>query len=160
MAVDMGQLARGMLCYNVHEPALDDVRFERIINGFEEHYAVSRLSSNRFSFERTEGYLRAGRFDAFGLVDGGSVERVGEAWESDGNVISFAPRNSWLRFTLNLRATFMIWLLLFLFAAFARGGDWLLWLAAFIAVEALTVLLVQWSLKQKLRTWLARTSWN
>ncbi len=160
MAVDLGQLARGMLCYAVAEPALDDVRFDRIERGFGEHYAVARLSANRFTFERTEGYLSAGRWDAFGLVDSGTVERVGHVREAEGNVISFAPRHGWLRFSLNLRTTFVMWAMLCLFAAIASNGDWLLWLAGFVAVEVVTIFLVQWSLRRKLRTWLARESWN
>jgi hypothetical protein len=160
MAVDMGQLARGMLCYAVREPALDDVRFDRIIAGFSDHYAVSRQSSNRFSFERTEGYLSVGRFDAFGLVDGGTVERVGEEREADGNVITFAPRYGWLRLTLNLRTTFMMTVLIFIFAGIAKGGDWLWWLVGLIASLTVTISIVQASLRRKLRRWLARESWN
>ncbi len=160
MAVDLGQLARGMLSYSVREPALDDIRFERIRAGFGQHYLIAAQSSNRFSFERTEGYPRVGRLDAFGLVDGGVVERIGQEREAEGNVITFAPRYGWLRYTLNLRTTFMIWAILFLFSAFATGGDWLAWLAGLIAIWTVTILLVQASLKRKIRHWLARESWN
>jgi hypothetical protein len=160
MAVDLGQLVRGMLTYTVREPALDDVRFERIMNGFGQHYLISSRSPNRFSFERTEGYLRVGRFDAFGLVDGGKVERIGQEQKVEGNVVTFAPRFGWLRYSLNLRTTFMIWAILFLFSAFAVGGDWLAWLAGVIAVWTVTILLVQVSLRSKVRRWLARESWN
>ncbi len=160
MAVDLSQLARGLLVYTVREPALDDVRFERIVNGFGGHYLIAARSPNRFTFERTEGYPSVGRFDAFGWVDGGSVERIGQERAADGNVISFAPRYGWLRLSLNLRTTFMIWLLLFLFAAFAAGGDWLAWLVALVAIWTVTILLVQASLRTKIRRWLARESWN
>ncbi len=164
MAIDLASLVRGQLVYSVREAALDDVRFERILRGFADHYEVTSHSLSRFDFERGEGYLRAGRFDAFGLVDGGIVERLRDASDANppalGNVIQFAPRFGWLRFSLNLRVTFAIWTILFIAGFVIVGGDWLAWLVALVGVVTVTIILVQLSLKSKLRRWLARESWN
>lgn len=161
MAVDLGELVRGRLNYAVREAALDDVRFDRIRAGFAAHYLVHDLGANRFSFERGEGYLRAGRFDAFGLVDSGTVERVREgAPVSDGNVIAFAPLNGWLRYTLDIRTTLIVWAFVVFFVAFGMGADWLLSLATLVAIWVVTIVLVQASLRKKVRIWLARESWN
>jgi hypothetical protein len=164
MAIDLASLVRGQLVYSVREAALDDVRFERILRGFADHYEVTSQSLARFDFERGEGYVRAGRFDAFGLVDGGTVERLRDTSDSNlpalGNVIQFAPRFGWLRFSLNLRVTFAIWLILFVAGCVIIGGDWLAWIVALVAVWTATIILVQLSLKSKLRRWLARESWN
>jgi hypothetical protein len=153
MAIDLGSLVRGQLVYSVREPALDDIRFERILRGFADHYEVTSHSLARFDFERGEGYVRAGRFDAFGLVDGGTVERLRDTSESNlpalGNVIQFAPRFG-----------FAIWLILFVAGCVIIGGDWLAWIVALVAVWTATIILVQLSLKSKLRRWLARESWN
>jgi hypothetical protein len=164
MAIDLASLARGQLVYSVREAALDDVRFERILRGFADHYLITNHSLARFEFERGEGYLRAGRFDAFGLVDGGSVERLRDTSDSNppalGNVIQFAPRFGWLRLTLNLRVTFAVWLILFVTGLVIVGGDWLAWLVGLVGVWTITIILVQLSLKAKIRRWLARESWN
>jgi hypothetical protein len=161
MAVDVNELVRGRLSYAVREAALDDVRFERVRNGFAAHYLVHDLGANRFSFERGEGYLRAGRFDAFGLVDGGQVERVREAAPlSEGNVIAFAPIHGWLRYSLDIRTTLIVWAFVVFFVAFGFGADWLLSLAALVAIWVATIVLVQASLRKKVQAWLARESWN
>jgi hypothetical protein len=162
MAIDLGDLVRGTLTYAVREPALDDVRFERVRRGFGDHFLLSEASPNRFHFERGEGYLKVGRFDAFGWVDSGTVERLRverEAFE-ESNVVAFAPLYGWLRFSLNLRVTFLVWAFVLLFAWMAIGGDWMAWLVGVIAIWIATVVMVQWSLKRKLRHWLARESWN
>jgi hypothetical protein len=164
MAVDLRDLARGVLTYATREPALDDVRFDRIRSGFEAHYIVQERGPTRFSFERGEGYPSVGRSDAFSLVDSGTVERVrGDSAveaEMDGNVIPFGPRYGWLRYSLNIRSILIVWALLFLFSALASGGDWLWWLVGVIAVWTITIVSVQRSLKAKVREWLARGSWN
>lgn len=164
MAVDLKDLGRGVLTYVTREPALDDVRFDRIRSGFGGHYLVRASGPDRFAFERGEGYPRVGRFDAFSLVDGGSVERVRDSdaaeVDSGSNVIAFAPRHGWLRYSLNIRSILVVWAMLFLFVALASVGQWLWWLVGLIAVWTLTIVAVQRSLKGKVREWLARGSWN
>jgi hypothetical protein len=165
MAINLGDLARGTLSYGVREPALDDIRFDRIRSGFSTHYIVHPGTSSRFSFERGEGYPRVGKFDAFTLVDSGSVERVRDGEpvvevEENGNVIPFGPRFGWLRFSLNIRSILFVWALLVFFTAMAVGGDWLFWLVALIALWTGTIVAVQRSLKAKVRGWLERGSWN
>ena len=100
MAIDLGDLGRGILTYVEREVALDDLRFERIRSGFETHFLVSEASPSRFRFERGEGYPRTSAFDAFALIDSGSVERIRAGGsvaeiEEDGNVIPFGPRYGW-----------------------------------------------------------------
>ena len=162
MAVDLKDLGRGVLTYVTREPALDDIRFDRIRAGFESHYLVQHGGTDRFTFERGEGYPRVGRFDAFSLIDSGSVERVrdGSAVEAEqgGNVIPFGPRFGWLRYSLNIRSILIVWAMLFLFSALAFWGQWLWWLVGIIAVWTATIIAVQRSLKGKVREWLARGS--
>lgn len=161
MAIDLSQLARGYLHYAVRESALDDVRFDRIRAGFGAHYHLFQDGPDSFRFERGEGYLRAGRLDAFALVDDGLVERVREKPRAlEGNVIAFAAPGGWLRFTLNLRTTFFVWAFVLLFGWFGIGGDWLLWLCAVIAIWAATIITVQISLRRKITAWMAPQSWN
>ncbi len=164
MAVNLKDLSRGILTYAVKEPALDDIRFDRIRSGFATHYLLDENSPSRFRFERGEGYPRVGKFDAFALVDGGSIMRFrdGEAepsYEGD-NVIAFAPRYGWLMLSLNIRSTLILWALLLLFLWFAFGGDWLAWLVGLIAGWTFAIVAVQRSVRSKIREWLARGSWN
>ena len=164
MAVNLSDLSKGILTYAVKEPALDDVRFDRIRTGFALHYLVDENSPNRFRFERGEGYPRVGRFDAFALIDSGSIMRVrdgGDVPAHDGdNVIAFTPRYGWLMLSLNIRSTLILWALMLLFLWFAFGGDWLGWLVALIAGWTGAIVAVQRSVRSKTREWLARGSWN
>jgi hypothetical protein len=165
MAINLGDLVRGTLSYSIREPALDDIRFDRIRSGFSVHYIVHAGTPSRFSFERGEGYPRVGKFDAFALVDSGSVERVRDGEpvvevEDNGNVIPFGPRFGWLRFSLNIRSILFVWALLVVFTALAVGGDWLFWLVGLIFIWTGTIIAVQRSLKAKVREWLAKGSWN
>jgi hypothetical protein len=162
MAVDLGALVKGRLVYAVREPALDDIRFERILRGFADHYDITAHGQTGFSFERGEGYLKAGRFDAFALVDGGRVDRIREPRpESEGNVVVLAPRFGWLRYDLNVRTTLAILAMIsFIGAAVGSFDHFAGWIGGFATSVAATVLVVQWSLRRKLRDWLARQSWN
>jgi hypothetical protein len=164
MAVNLKDLSKGILSYAIKEPALDDVRFDRIRTGFAGHYLVDENSSSRFRFERGEGYPRVGRFDAFALIDSGSIMRVKDggadpAFEGD-NVIAFAPRYGWIMLSLNIRSTLILWALLLLFLWFAFGGDWLAWLVALIAGWTGAIIAVQRSVRAKMREWLAPRRWN
>lgn len=164
MALDMAKLARGVLAWDVREQALDDVRFERVRNGFAEHYVILTQGQTGFNFERGEGYLKAGRFDAFALVDAGRVERIREARDLDpdlpGNVVAFTPRYGWLHYELVVRTTLIVWAALILCGWIALGGNGLLWIGALLLVWTMIIVMVQLSMKRKLRQWLARESWH
>ncbi len=164
MAIDMGQLMLGRVVYEEAVPALDDVRFERIIRGFAQHYEVVTNSSTAFSFARGEGYLQANRGDAFGYVDSGSVERLTNSAEPveapGGNVILMPPRFYGLRFSLNIRVLLIYWAFGLLLGWMFFGGEWILWLAGFVAAAVLSITLIRRSLRAKLNQWLARESWN
>jgi hypothetical protein len=164
MALDLGQLFAGRLVYAEPVTALDDVRFDRIIKGFADHYVVSQESETRFSFARGEGYNRAGRFDAFGLADSGSVERLRNAAPltdlPGGNVVLMPPRYHGIRFVLTVRVVLVFWLLTLFSAWLYFRGDWMPWLIAYVAATIFTVVAIRRSLKAKLRLWLAKESWN
>lgn len=164
MAVDLAQLVRGTLSYGLREPALDDIRFERILRGFAEHYDIVGNSHSRFSFERGEGYMKSRALDLFSLVDAGSVERVRDPGDNpimgEGNVVPFLPRYGWLRLTLSMRATFILWSVIILAGWLLIGGGWLYWLVALVAGWTTAIVIVQRSLKRMLRHWLSRESWN
>jgi hypothetical protein len=164
MAVDFGALVRGRLIYEEEWAALDDVRFDRVASGFSQHYLVTRETPSRFTFSRGEGYLKLERWDAFGYVDGGMVERLRDGPERPEplreNVLPFQPLYARLRFDFRIHAVLIWWLGGLLFGAMAVGGDWLFWGAGFVCVYLGTVLLIRRSLKKKLKLWLARTSWN
>lgn len=73
MQLDPSQLFVGRLVYVEPVAALDDIRFERIIRGFAQHYEVTTHDAASFSFERGEGYLEISKGDAFGYVDRGTI---------------------------------------------------------------------------------------
>jgi hypothetical protein len=164
MAIDLGQLFAGRLVYDAPVAALDDVRFERIVRGFAQHYEVTHHSASTFSFERGEGYINIGRFDAFGLVDHGSVERLRavppEIDGAGGNVILMPTRYAGLHFTLHIRVIMTLWAFGMLSGWIFIRGDWMWWLIGFIAAVTGTIVLIRRSLRAKLGAWLARESWN
>jgi hypothetical protein len=162
MSIEMGPLLAGRLVYDAPVAALDDVRFERIIRGFAQHYEVTTSSGTKFSFARGEGYLRLDRLDAFGSVDGGSVERLRRSREADfgGNVVPLQPQFANLRFTLTIRVILIFWAATALFGWMLFGGDWIFWIAGLCLAYAATIKLIQYSLRQKLTRWLARESWH
>jgi hypothetical protein len=164
MAINLGQLLIGRLVYEEPVPALDDVRFERIIRGFARHYDVTTESNTRFSFARGEGYLQISRGDAFGYVDSGSVERLSHITETidapGGNVILMPPRFYGLRFALNIRVLMIYWAFVLFLGWMFFAGPWIAWVFGFIAAATLSVVLVRRSLRAKMADWLARGSWN
>jgi hypothetical protein len=164
MAIDLGQLFAGRLVYDAPVAALDDVRFERIERGFAQHYEVTSRSTSTFSFERGEGYIKIGRFDAFGLVDYGTIERLRELPPeiegAGGNVILMPTRYAGLRFVLHIRVIMTLWAFTMLSGWIFIRGDWMWWLIGFIAVVTGTIVLIRRSLRAKLAAWLARESWN
>lgn len=164
MAIEFGALFAGNLVYDEAWAALDDVRFDRIVAGFAQHYNVAHDGQASFSFARGEGYLRLDRWDAFGYVDGGKVTRVRSAPAqsplADGNVILMPPRYGLLRFELGIRVVLAFWAFALGIGYLSAGGDWLWWLIAFIAAYSVTIALIRRSLSKKLKLWLARESWN
>ncbi len=164
MGIEFGALFAGNLVYDEAWAALDDVRFDRIVAGFAQHYNVAQESGSSFSFARGEGYLRLDRWDAFGYVDGGKVTRVRSAPAQsplgDGNVIMMPPRYGLLRFELGIRVVLTFWAFALGIGYLSAGGDWLWWLIAFIAAYGVTIALIRRSLTKKLKLWLARESWN
>lgn len=164
MAIDLGQLMLGRVVYEEAVPALDDVGFERIIRGFAGHYEVTADSSTAFSFALGEGYLQANRGDAFGYVDSGSVERLTNSADPlevpGGNVVLMPPRFYGLRFALNIRVLLIYWAFGLLLGWMFFGGQWIFWLAGFVAAATLSITLIRRSLRAKLSQWLARESWN
>jgi hypothetical protein len=161
---DVGQLLIGKLIYEEPFSALDDVRFERVIRGFAQHYDVTTHNASDFSFARGEGYLQISRGDAFGYVDSGRVERLSNAAPPmeaiGGNVVLMPPRYHGLRFTLNIRVLLVYWAFALLVGWLFFGGEWIFWLAGFFVAAAASVALIRRSLRAKLSTWLARESWN
>lgn len=168
MAVELGALFAGRLVFRAPAEALDDVRFERILAGFSEHYEVEALSPDSFSFARGEGLPRFERLDAFAYVDRGTVSRLrarGKAGgpadgPSDGKVVPLAPVWSGLAFDLHMRVAFAFLAFAMIAGWLLAGGDPFLWGAGYVGAAALTVALVQFSIARKLRRWLARESWN
>ncbi len=164
MRPDLRQLARGRLVYDEPIAALDDIRFERILRGFADHYDVSSHSGSLFSFDRGEGYPRFERFDAFAYVDAGTVERLRNLAMADavvdGNLVMMPPRFSAVRFSFNIRVITIFWAFA-LFAGWALlRGDLLFWGIGFLALYGLHIGLVAASLRRKLKRWLAKESWN
>ncbi len=164
MAIDMGQIALGRLVYDVNVPALDDVRFERVVRGFARHYEVETQTGSRFSFARGEGYLSIGRWDAFGMIDAGSVERLRNIGEEQqqvgGNVILMPPRFGAIRFSLSMRVVLAFWAFALFCGWFFVGGDWIFWLFGYVLVVAGSIVMIRRSLATKLEIWLARSTWN
>lgn len=164
--IDWRRAVSGTLAYELPFAALDGERFDRIERGFAEHYDVERSSPDLFSFDRGEGYTRLERWDAFGYVDRGTIERVpsephsleGEA----GNVVLLPPGYRALRFTLNMRVILIFYAVLLFLLRFAFFGDTPvpLWIGAFLVIYGIHITLVMRSLERKLRRWMARESWN
>jgi len=163
--IDWRRLADGMLVYDTPFAALDGERFERIARGFGHHYLVEWANPDGFSFERGEGYTKLQRWDAFGYVDSGTVERLRNpqvALADQGSNVVVLP-SGWkaIRFALNIRVILIFW-------AFLLGALWLFtgvghpaaWLAGFGLVYAVHVRLIMRSLDRKLAAWMARASWN
>lgn len=164
MRPDLQQLALGRLVYEAPMTSIDDVRFERIIRGFAGHYEITSHNGSVFTFARGEGYHRFERFDAFGYVDGGMVERISALGsnesEFEGAVVMMPPRFSALRFTLNMRVIVAFWAFT-LFCGWALlRGEIFFWGIGFLGVYAVHIALVAASLRRKLALWLARESWN
>ncbi len=164
MTVNLQALVKGELVYVQSWPALDNARFERIISGFEQHYDVGLVSGELFRFARGEGYLKLDKWDAFGLVDSGSVERLrANADQEDapgGNIVMMPSRYSMLRYNLNVRVSLIYLAMAAVVGALAIGGGWIFWLFGYFISVAFAISLVRISLKRKLKTWLARESWN
>jgi len=164
--IDLRRLADGTLAYELPFAALDGERFERIQRGFAEHYDVERRSPDKFTFVRGEGYTRLERWDAFGYVDRGTVERVAaEPLPAEGegkNVVILPAGYRALRFTLNMRVILVFYaaFLLVLRFVFLDDTSLLVWVAIFAVTYALHVALVKRSLSAKLKRWMARESWN
>lgn len=164
--IDWRRLADGTLRYEMPLPALDDERFRRIEAGFGTHYVIEWRSSDSFQFSRGEGYTRLKRWDAFGYVDGGTVERLRaeelSLSEPADNVVALPAGYRAIRFTLNIRVILIFWLVLLVAARFVLfdRSSWLPWIGGFAAIYALHIGLVIRSLRQKLSQWLARQSWH
>jgi hypothetical protein len=154
----------GRLVYVEPSPALDDIRFERIVRGFAQHYDVTSHSARSFSFARGEGYLRLDRWDAFGYVDGGHVERLTDNFPEDqepvGDVVMMPPRFNALRFSFNLRVALAFWVFVLLCGWLLIGGDWMWWLIGLVIAYGMTISVVRRSVRAKLETWLVRASWD
>ncbi len=161
---DIPQLFIGRLTYVEPLPALDDVRFERIVRGFAKHYDVTTLDGSRFTFARGEGYLRIGAGDAFGYVDSGIVERLRDRVQpadvAGDNVVAMPPRYNGLKLSFNFRVLLVYWAVSLIAGWLFFGGDWPYWLVGFIAATAASAALVRRSLRAKLAVWLARETWN
>jgi hypothetical protein len=163
--IDLAQVFLGRLVFSLPTPAMDDVRFERVLRGFGAHYLISETSGSRFAFERGEGFVKFDRFDPFAAIDRGEVERlrtargVHEGGEGS-NIVAFAPRFAALHFRLSVQVMYAVWLLLAIFGFLGAGGDPLYWLIGFLGVYGGNIALVRISLKRKLSLWLTRESWN
>lgn len=164
MPVDLPRLFLGTLAYDEAVAPLDDARFSRIANGFAGNYVVVPQSDNAFRFERGEGFDRFERFDAFAYVDGGTVVRSRASMlpdvEMTPGVAILAPEVSTIRFSLNVRVILIFWAAALLVARWFVGGDWLFWEIGFLVLYGAHVALIRASLRRKLKTWLARESWN
>lgn len=164
--IDWRRLADGTLRYEMPWPALDDERFRRIEAGFARHYDVEWSSIDGFRFSRGEGYTKLERWDAFGYVDGGTVERLRaeelSLSEPADNVVALPAGFRAIRFTLNIRVIIIFWAILLIAARFFlfEYSSWLPWIGAFVAIYALHVGLVIASLRRKLARWLARQTWH
>lgn len=164
--IDWRRLADGTLRYEMPWPAIDGDRFERVARGFGEHYELEWRTADGFAFGRGEGYTKLERWDAFGYVDRGTVERLrADAHDIEGggdNVVMLPAGYRGIRFTLNMRVILIFWLVLLVMARFTlfdRSG-WLPWIGGFAGVYVLHILLVMRSLRAKLSRWMTRESWN
>jgi hypothetical protein len=164
--IDWKTVLTGIVAYEQPFAALDGERFERIERGFSSHYDVQRVSSDAFAFTRGEGYSRLPRWDAFGYVDRGRVERVRNAETELPDVatnVAVLPAG-WkaIRFTLDIRVVLIFWAALLLGLRFFVLPDTPIpaWLTGFGVIWALHGWLVMRSLDGKLHNWMARPSWN
>lgn len=164
--IDWKTVLTGIVAYEQPFAALDGERFDRIERGFSSHYEVQRVSPDAFAFTRGEGYSRLPRLDAFGYVDRGRVERVRNAETELPDIaanIAVLPAG-WraIRFTLDIRVLLIFWAALLLgLKMFALPEIPIpAWLAGFAAIWALHGWLVMRSLDNKLRSWMARSTWN
>jgi hypothetical protein len=164
--IDLAQVFLGKLVFALNTPAMDDVRFERVLRGFGGHYLVNPHSGSRFSFERGEGFVKFDKFDPFAAIDRGEVERlhsvrgVDEKLGENSNVIAFAPRFGGLHFRLGVQVMYAVWLLLAIFGFIAVGGDPMWWIVGFLTVYGVNIALVRISLRRKINRWLAPETWN
>lgn|GEM_PF-1425059 len=167
--IDWTRLPLGQIAWELEWPALDDVRFERVVDGFATHYAVTRRSTDIFDFERGEGFDRFGRLDAFAYVDSGRVQRLRAApvelaalAGAGGSITAFPAGWRALAFTLNIRVALIFWAVALVATKliFAPWSSWAWWLLGFAFVYAVYVRLAMRSLRAKLETWLRRDSWN
>lgn len=146
--VDFGPLIRGVLAYEATIPRLTRSDFDNVELGFARHYATSRRDAGSFAFERSEGFERFQRFDAFSSVDGGNVEMMMD--QGDGAIALHA---SGLVLQFRIRAVLA-------FTAFACLAFWLIFssVAAWIYISAFMVLIgVQcWLIMRSMDTKLAR----
>lgn len=162
--IDWTRMATGIVAYEQPFAALDTERFERIANGFGGHYEVEWLSPDAFRFARGEGYSRLPRLDAFGYVDHGTVTRLRNvAVDIEDETVAVLPAG-WraLGFSLDIRVSLVFWLFLLgvtHFALFDRTPVWW-WVAGFVGIAALHVMLVMRSLDAKLARWMARSTWH
>lgn len=164
--IDWRRLADGTLSYEMAWPAMDGDRFDRIARGFSDHYELEWRSPDAFAFGRGEGYTRLERWDAFGYVDRGTVERLrAESAEIEGggdNVVLLPAGYRGIRFTLNMRVILVFWIALLLVAHFVLFDSvpiWA-WVGGFLFIYVAHIALVVASLSRKLAHWLARESWN
>jgi hypothetical protein len=163
MPVNLPRLFLGTLAYDEPVAALDDARFERVIDGFAGHYLVTPLSNVEFRFERSEGFDRFGRWDAFAYVDGGSVMRLRDRTPiegADAKVAVLPPPWFALHFTLSVRVILIFWAAGLALGWFFLGGAWIFWLFGFFGLYGLHIALIRASLRRKLAVWLAREGWN
>lgn len=167
--LDWTRLPLGILAWELEWPALDDVRFERVVSGFQEHYVVTRTAPDSFDFERGEGFDRFGRLDAFTYVDSGQVRRIRAApialdqgVGGSASVTAFPAGWRSIAFRLNIRVLLIFWAVALIAARFllAPSSNWIWWLAAFVLVYAGYVSLAMRSLRLKLANWMRRESWN
>ncbi len=164
MAFDPVALFKGELHFEMPLAALDDVRFDRIVRGFAAHYDVSQQDSISFQFARGEGYIRAGRWDAFGYVDSGRVVRIRqqtpEPYAESANVIAFQPRYAGLECRFNIRVLLIFWAFALAAGWWFGGGPFVAWAFAFLVAVIGSAQLTRASFRRKLNLWLARESWN
>ncbi len=164
MAFEPLGLLKGELRFEVPIGALDDIRFERIVRGFAAHYLITRRDSSGFAFERGEGYVRAGRWDAFGYVDSGTVKRLAQASDTFAelgeNVVAFQPRYAGLSCAFNIRVLLIFWVVALAAGGWLIGGPAVVWAFGFLVAIVFTAQLTRTSFQRKLNNWLARESWN
>lgn len=148
--VDFGPLIRGILSYDAAIPRMTRTDFENVELGFNRHYATSRRTPCSFTFERSEGFERFARFDAFSSVDGGIVDM--EKDESEGAVALYGTG---LRLQLRVRAVlaFTTFAAVALWLIFPRIEGWI-WLSLFAVAIGTQFWLIMRSMDRKLALWI------